>query len=105
MKTKNRPSSLLPWLVTLTDLERYSGRALKQCRAGRVILFFLHDRRTRKGGLLALSVYPCWRDLTERAFASLAAGRVKLVRLKDSPPVHQAAPAGGRTRRKRLEGL
>lgn len=101
MKTKPRPSNLLPWLVTVTDLQRYSGRALKECRAGRVILFFYHDRRTRKGGLLALSVYTCWRDLTERAFASLAAGRVKVVRLADAPPVRRGVPNASLAREQR----
>lgn len=58
MKTKHRLSNLVPWLITLRDLQRYTGRALRECQTGRVPFLWANDCRTRKRMLMAISSYP-----------------------------------------------
>lgn len=81
---RTHPLRLIPWLVTLSDLSRYLGRALDQCSRGRV-LFITH--RIRSGGryvqgpLVGLTPYTGFPGVFEAACADFNRGRFCEVKL------------------------
>lgn len=84
-----RKHPLIPWIVTERDLHRNLSRALIACRRGRVLFFIQHPRGGGEKRLFAL--LPPYRGLLAltTASASLAAGRVKQVRLAALPAINR----------------
>lgn len=89
MKSTCRPS-LVPWLITLRDLQRYTARALDACFRGRV-LFFRYHYKTREM-LMGLFQHPEPPGAFAAACASFSVGRFRRVRLEDLPRTCQVLP-------------
>lgn len=88
MKRCQRPKRpferLIPWLVEVSDLRRYLGRAVDRCERGGTV-FFYHRRRTgpEKGQKHLLALVPYGLDEKDRMFifARFHMGQHKTVKL------------------------
>lgn len=78
---------LIPWLVKFRDLQRYLYRAVRACARGRVVFFYYRVKRGEAEQLLMLSPYHDHQRVLADARASLAAGRVRTIRLEDLPSI------------------
>ena len=78
----------LPWIVLVSDLRRYLGRACDACSANpaRVIFFEARIGKGRERIWLRLASIDATSVQLVAANAAFAAGRVKRVRLADRPP-------------------
>lgn len=67
---------LKPWLITQRDLQRYTYRAIDQCRRGRTFLL-CHRMPDGARTLFALAPAEDFKMHAYMAFADMDAGRVK----------------------------
>ncbi len=78
----------VPWLVTVSDLRRYLGRALDQCDRGRVVFFFYRPRSgAGKGRSFLVSLIPAGAEqhVLDTAVRDFRSGRFQIARLATMP--------------------
>jgi hypothetical protein len=82
----------IPWLVGISDLQRYLGRAVHQCARGRCIFFYATVRVGRDRGQRLLFILAPVRDGEEILTAGKLdywGGRFRKVKLADMPPLRR----------------
>ena len=90
MKT---PNGQIPWLVRLSDFQRYIYRAVRACRGGRVIFIVFKFKGSKQQEFCAMRRFPDHGNEYAEACASFAAGRIKKVRLRNLPAIRRASSA------------
>ncbi len=84
------PNGLTPWLVGLSDFQRYIYRAARACKGGRVIFIAFRSKSAKQQEFCAMRRFPDRGNEYAEACASFAAGRIKRVRLENLPAIRHA---------------
>jgi hypothetical protein len=85
MPTKTCP----PWIILVSDLRRYLGRACDACssNSGRVLFFEARiGKKKERRWLMLMSIEVTWAQLVS-AKAAFDAGKARHVCLADLPPL------------------
>ena len=91
-KTHRRLRYQIPWVVGISDLQRYLGRAVHQCAQGRCIFSHATVRVGRDRGQRLLFILAPVRDGEEILTAGKLdywGGRFRKVKLADMPPLRR----------------